>query len=261
MPCAGGPSSGYLVASGDTRLLLDCGPGVATAVHTRIDPRALDAVLVSHMHVDHCHDLLPLGKGLVARGGPAHWSGRVALHVPPGAYEVLCAHNRLFPVAPPHDAFESALDRVFDRVFDVREYRPADRFTVGDVTVTTAAMRHRLPCCGFRLAGPGGTLAYSGDTGYTDALVELAHEVDLLLCEATLRIPDETDHGHLSAREAGSIAAVAGARSLVLTHLSAYDAPWLDALVDDARSCYDGPVAIARPGTTVDVGSTLGSRR
>jgi ribonuclease BN (tRNA processing enzyme) len=61
-------------------------------------------------------------------------------------------------------------------------------------------------------------LAYSGDTGPTPALVELARDADVFLCEATLREPEGEPHGHLTADEAREIAAAAGARRLLLTH-------------------------------------------
>jgi ribonuclease BN (tRNA processing enzyme) len=85
MPADGQPSSGYLVEAGST-VLLDCGPGITTALSAVADPEDLDAVLISHLHSDHCYDLLPLGKALLqarARrvGGdadPAHLEARRA---------------------------------------------------------------------------------------------------------------------------------------------------------------------------------------
>jgi ribonuclease BN (tRNA processing enzyme) len=69
MPADGWPSSGYILELGGERLLLDCGPGTATALDRHVLPAELSAVLLSHLHLDHCFDLVVLGKQLVHRGG------------------------------------------------------------------------------------------------------------------------------------------------------------------------------------------------
>ena len=74
MPASGQPSSGYLVASDAAKILLDCGPGIATALGAVAAPEELSAVIVSHLHLDHCYDLLPLGKSLLARARKAAWA-------------------------------------------------------------------------------------------------------------------------------------------------------------------------------------------
>ena len=66
MPADGQPSAGYLVQTPGTSMLLDCGPGVVTALSAVVPVRRLDAVVISHLHTDHCYDLLPLGKALLA---------------------------------------------------------------------------------------------------------------------------------------------------------------------------------------------------
>ncbi len=245
MPAPGHPSSGYLARTATTAILLDCGPGVAGALPAVAHPWDLDAVLVSHLHLDHCYDLLVLGKRMVhqalAEGGPR---APVPLHVPPGGAAALRALNALFPVGHPG----SPLDHVFDVAFSLVEYPAEGTFAAGEVRVRTAPMRHALPCAGFRLESAEGSLVFSGDTGTTDVLVGLAAGADLLLCEATLREPDQTGHGHLSAAEAGAVAAAADVGELVLTHLTRHDPGWYAGLAADARSAFRGPVSVSRPG-------------
>ena len=64
------------------------------------------------------------------------------------------------------------------------------------------------------------TLAYTGDTGPSERIAELARDVDLFVCEATLETgeADGEPRGHLSAEEALDAYAASGARSLLLTH-------------------------------------------
>ncbi|MFD2419732.1 MBL fold metallo-hydrolase [Amycolatopsis pigmentata] len=258
MPADGQASSGYLVETGRTRLLLDCGPGVATALSAVVEPSALDAVVISHLHADHCYDLLPVGKSLLSTvlafpGGPAARQAElrpVPLFVPEGARELFTRWAALFPVTS-----MPLLDKAFERAFEVREYRPGDRFDVGDTTVGLHELRHVLPNCGIRVETDAATLAYTGDTGVTDAAVKLAADVDLLLAEATLTEPDQTGHGHLSGGDAGRLAARAGARELMLTHFACVEPSWTRALHQDAASAFDGPIRLARPGERITIGS------
>jgi ribonuclease BN (tRNA processing enzyme) len=98
-----------------------------------------------------------------------------------------------------------------------------------------------------RLEHEGRSLVYTGDTGPTEALVDLARGADVLLCEATFRHGDPNPPDlHLTGRQAGEYAARAGVGRLVITHVP----PWYDPedLAAEARAAYDGPVEIARPG-------------
>lgn len=255
MPAYGQPSSGYLVETGSHQFLLDCGPGIATALTAAFEPSALDAVIISHLHVDHCYDLLPLGKSLLSPFALAHFPGvsvetkadqdlpRVPLYVPAGALPMLNTWASLMTV----DTMP-LLDRVFDGGFDVREYRPDDRITIGDTTIEMIELKHTKPNCGMRITGPTGSLAYTGDTGVCDGLPRLADGVDLLLAEASLERTDVSDHGHLSAADAARAATEGGATSLVLTHLPSNDESWLTARRAEAAELFAGPTHLATPG-------------
>jgi len=265
MPRDGQPSSGYLVDSAAARILLDCGPGVATALSAVAEPSALDAVIISHLHADHCHDLLPLGKSLLsaiahypantglANTGPAN-TGPAAmpllpLYVPAGATPLLLTWQTLLTV----DSIP-LLDRVFDGAFEIREYEPGDTFTVGDATVELVGLRHAKPNCGVRVTGPDGTLAYTGDTGVTDELTRLAAGVDLLLAEASLDETDHGPHGHLSAADAARAARAGGAAELVLTHMPSTEDTHAKTKVADAARHFPGRVSAARPGARYSIG-------
>jgi ribonuclease BN (tRNA processing enzyme) len=259
MPANGQASSGYLVATDAATVLLDCGPGVATALGAVAAPDQLSAVIVTHLHLDHCYDLLPVGKSLLSRGvryprtgePPQDWAEieAVPLHVPGGARQLLQRLAALFPVTT-----APVLDRTFDLAFDVREYSPGDRFTVGDMRVSLHELRHSSPNCGIRIESAAGCLAYTGDTGVTPALATLAAGADLLLAEATLPVTDHGPHGHLSAADAARAAQTAGARTLVLTHFPSADPEWLLARRDEAARAFTGFIHLARPGMTFEIG-------
>lgn len=260
MPANGQASSGYLVATDAAMVLLDCGPGVATALGGVAAPDQLSAVIVTHLHLDHCYDLLPVGKSLLSPGvryprsgeAPQDWAEieAVPLHVPSGSTPRLRQLAALFPVTT-----APVLDRTFDLAFDVREYAPGARFTVGDMRISLHELRHSSPNCGVRIESAAGCLAYTGDTGVTPALLELAAGADLLLAEATLPVTDHGPHGHLSAADAAQVAQAAGVQSLVLTHFPSSDTEWLRARRDEAARAFTGTIHLARPGKTFEIGS------
>ena len=110
---------------------------------------------------------------------------------------------------------------MFDQVFTVLEYEPEREFTAAGIDVTPVRLPHyTLETYGFRLAADGTTIAYSGDSGPSERLVELARGSDLFVCEATLDrgIDDGQPRGHLSADEALAAAAEAGTQRVLLTH-------------------------------------------
>ncbi|TYB56649.1 MBL fold metallo-hydrolase [Nonomuraea sp. PA05] len=252
MPSHGVASSGYLVTTGAARLLLDCGPGVATALSGVIPPGSLSGVVISHLHIDHCYDLLPLGRRILSDQLTDPFAAHdvdalrpaIPLYVPAGGRDLLLGLAALFPLST-----APILDRVFELALDVREYRPGEEFELGDCLVTMHALRHALPNCGARVQGPAATLAYTGDTGVTDALHTLAADVDLLLAEATLDDTDRSRHGHLSAADAARAAQKANAAQLMLTHLPGGDAT----RKAQAEPHFDGPVHVAAPGLVHDL--------
>ncbi len=203
-PNPGGACSGHLV---DERLLLDCGPGVLAKFRERDDWPAVEAIAITHLHLDHWGDLVPWVWGSLF--GPGVGRPRPKLWLPPGA----CATLR--PLLG-----RLGGETMLERVFDVEEYEPGTSFTAAGLEVTATRVRHYdVEAHGFRVEGDR-VLAYSGDTGPCGGLLELAHAADLLLCEATLGEDDDegSPRGHLSATEARAAQHEAGARRLLLTH-------------------------------------------
>lgn len=259
MPEPGEPSSGYVVRTTDTAILLDCGPGVAGALSAIAAPADLDAVFLSHLHLDHCHDVLPVAKKIVAPyvaypgyPGSQQRPGTpvpVPLFVSPGGKQALLTLQGLFPTAT-----APMLDRALELAFDITEYDTSTSAVIGDCAVTAFPVRHAVPAWGVRVESPSGVLAYTGDTGWSDDLLELAQGADLFLCEATRREADAGPHGHLSAAQAGQLARLAGVGELILTHFSTCEPAWLRDLHADASLAFGGPVQLAAPGRVFEVG-------
>ncbi|GAB2639588.1 MBL fold metallo-hydrolase [Nocardia goodfellowii] len=233
-PAVDNACSGYLVSHARTRLWLDAGTGTLARLqrHTRLDE--LDAIWISHLHADHCADLLTAYYGL--RYADVRLTAPLPLYGPPGIADRLASFLTNGPVRSPVEA-----------AFEVHELRDGDEAHVGGLTVRAAAVEHGMPAFGARIETGGKALAYSGDTGPCAALTELATGCDLLLCEAD-GSPSEGPAVHCAPEDAGRTAAAAGVRQLVLTHVSRFLTP--EDAVRRAGGHYRGPIAHAAPGRT-----------
>jgi ribonuclease BN (tRNA processing enzyme) len=205
-PNPGGAQSGYLV-EGPGRLLLDCGPGVLARLRETQPWPKVDAIAISHFHLDHWGDLVPWTWGTTF--GPGREVARVGLHLPPGGREYLAE------LAPQLGGERD----LFERAFDVNEYAEHLASEIAGFELVPVRVQHYgIDAYGFRVSDGQATLAYSADSGPNGGLVDLARDADLFLCEATLAHGEPEPRGHLSLAEAETAFAASGARRLVVTH-------------------------------------------
>jgi len=243
------PASSYLVqapyAGRTFSLLLDLGPGAFGALYRYLDPAELDAVGLSHLHPDHCVDVC--GLYVAGRYAPTAPWRRIPVFGPSGTPERLA---RAYEVT---GASEPGLS--IAHWFDHRVWQPEQR--LGPFTVRTCRVAHPVEAYAIQVTETtesGGSLVFSGDTGPTPVLAELARGVDLLLCEAAFLADADNPPGlHLTGGQAAAIADEAAVELLVLTHIP----PWHDPeqVLAEARRVRSGPVELAAPGTRWTVGS------
>jgi ribonuclease BN (tRNA processing enzyme) len=205
-PNPGSAQSGYLI-EGEGRLLLDCGPGVLSRLRKREPWPLLDAIAITHFHLDHWGDLVSWVFG--ASFGAGREAPPPELWVPPGGRATLEEFGGLL-----------GFDTQLDRAFVLHEYAEGVPFRTASFDVTPVRLKHYDELTfGLRVTDGRSTIAYSGDTAPTQGLAELAQDADLFLCEATLATAEPADdRGHLSADEAIAAFETSGAKRLIVIH-------------------------------------------
>ena len=234
VPGPQGPASCYLIEHEGSRLLLDLGNGAFGPLQRYVDPLAIDAVVLTHLHADHCLDMTSYAVYRRVR--------RQAEPVP-----VLAPAQAAHRLAVAHDLSAAPLSDVF--AFTNLSER---RWDIGPFAITAARVNHPLETYAIRVEAGGRSMTYSGDTGRSGALITLARGSNLLLCEATFTSDvDVPPNLHLTGSEAAEHARRAEVERLVLTHLL----PWTDsmAVLGEACESFRGLTEVAAPGAGYDV--------
>lgn len=239
----GNACSCYLLEHDGFRLVLDFGNGALAELQRYGSVYDIDAVVLSHLHADHCVDMCGYYVALkYAPEGGDRPAGLIPVWGPAGTRQ---------RIADAYDTEPGDCDTVFD-FRGLLDGAPAGATTntlrMGPFTVTATRVDHPVEAYALRVEAGGSCVVYSGDTGPCEALDRLAEGCDLLLAEASFQEPrDDGVLGvHLNGRQAGESAAAARAGRLVLTHIP----PWTDADLNlaAAKAAYQGDVEVARPG-------------
>ena len=228
-PPPGGATCGYLVTHEGTSIWLDAGTGTMSRLQQHVAIGDLDAIVISHGHPDHFVDTIP---AFYARHYGKLGEPGLPFYSPPGFVD-------LISLLVSEDG-----KNVMAEAYAFTTVHGGDSFEVGSINVDVKEMTHiGVHALGYRLEADGQVLAYTGDTGPCEAVVDLARGADLLLAEASYQEDSEIFPFHLSAKQAGEHAALAGVRHLVLTHLT----PGLDPEVSQAEAAetFDGIVEVA----------------
>ncbi len=212
---------------------MDLGPGAFTAFSGESSIDQVDALMISHGHLDHCSDLLAwyhAGRYGVVRRPP------IVAYAPEGVFDRVQAFVR-------HSDEEMAM------VFDHHLVGPGDLTGVGDMSLRFAEATHPVPTVATRATVRGTSIVYTGDTGWSDDVVELARGADAMLCDATT-LEDFMPDVHCTPEVAGRMAARAGVERLLLTHLREDVAT--DRAIDQASRVFPGPISVVRAGDLIE---------
>ncbi len=212
-------------------MLIDCGATTLTALKgAEIDPGSIGWVALSHLHGDHFGGLpwLILDGQHGGRTQPLVIAGPAGVE---GRFEQ--ALGALYP-----GAVEA--ERPFGLEFlELAEREPCE---LGPAVVTPFAVSHGsgAEAYALRVQYGGRTIAYSGDTEWTDTLLDAARDADLFICECNNF--EEQVPGHLNYRTLSAKRDRLGCRRLVLTHMGAEMLAHLDEVTVEAAE--DGTVIV-----------------
>jgi ribonuclease BN (tRNA processing enzyme) len=232
----GGACTGYLVRGGGCAVLLDCGPGTLANLQRHIDPRLLDAVVITHCH-------------------PDHW---VELPVLRNVLKWVLRREHLLPVFTTAETWAMAEVVSKDAMLDT--YLPTIVKDGSDEQIGAQRWRfsrtdHPVETLAVRVDAGGRSFVFTSDTGpawHLDALAD-GTGIDLALVESTFVEATFPTDGvqHLTARAAAEMATAANVRQLVLTHLM----PGEDraAHLAEARGSFSGPLSVAGIDERYDV--------
>lgn len=237
-PDAGRACSGHLVEAGATRVLFDCGNGVLSNLGRVMDPTHLDAVFVTHAHVDHFADVYALQAAL--RYAPDGPMPPLPLFVPEGLFE------RMGALLTDHGARELA------EAFRVTELVAGVPIVIGDLAVTPVLVDHIEPTFALVADADGVRLCYTSDSAPGAAVLDAATGATALLAEATLPPPFVGRARHMTPAQAALLASEAGVATLVLTHLW----PSVDRAeaVATARELFSGHAMVADELDVIEIG-------
>ena len=217
--------SGYLLEKSGKLLLVDCGSGVlAQLARLGVDWSRLDTFLLTHHHLDHISDLLPLFTARWLMGFP-----QATVYGPEGTQEFITQMVTLFPYVKDHVSLQ------------IREIKVGTVQSIAGFEVSAFAMRHFVTSLGYKFDK---TLVICGDSEPLPALREFVNGCQLVLHECSL--PDGFPApGHATPTALGQ--ALAGVRIdwLLLTHFYPEAARRIPELIDAVRTHFHGRVSAA----------------
>jgi ribonuclease BN (tRNA processing enzyme) len=234
----GSPAVG--VKAGDIFVLLDIGSGTLRAMlQYDLNLNDIDILCLSHLHPDHVGDLVPF---LFASRYSLGYTRKTPFRLM-AAQGFTEFQKRLRDVwgewVEPPDGLLQVQEMARDR---------RDSFTMASLTITTGPVNHIASSLAYRLESGGTAVVYSGDTDWSESLIDLAGGADLLILEASNPFKVA---GHLTPEEAGRLAARARVRRLVLTHIY----PPGDAVDPAAQAAlyFSGEITVAEDGLRLRV--------
>jgi ribonuclease BN (tRNA processing enzyme) len=226
-------SAGYLLQQDGFQLLIDCGSGVLSKLQNMINPKELDAVLLSHYHPDHIADIGVLQHARLIQG-------------------FLGEKPPCLPIYG-HSINKQEFSKLtYKEITKGMAYDPNKPLSVGPFSITFLETEHPVPCYAMRIETNQRILVYTGDTSFKEEFIEFSQDADLLLCECNFYgNQNGKSAGHMTSIDAGTLAAQANVKKLILTHLPHYGD--IKQLVTEAAQHYSGEIGLASQDMVIDI--------
>lgn len=229
----------HLLEIDDFNILLDCSEGTRARLdRIKFDYYNLNAIFISHYHPDH-FDLDPFIQSFFGRSRKD--KKKLLSIYGPKNIENIFAESWNYKHRKEHYPKELG-----DLNLRFEEYGDGQKINLNGIEITPYKVVHMyMDAYSFRVKIGDRILAYSGDSGECEGLVESAKNADIFLCEAATNIGEEIMEGHLNPYQVGKIAKNADVNHLILTHYTGKDSP-KDMLKEVKKSGFVGKANIAR---------------
>ena len=199
--------SGILVEVGNQTILFDVGSGTLHRLtQTLVDVTSIDAVFITHFHIDHCSDFIPLCQTLWLSG----YQKTLKLFGPPAMREWA---RGVLEVAFPYLRGKIRIE--------LMELEERETVYIGSVAISTSVTIHgSMDTRAYKIEHEGKSVVYTGDTGPCRDVIELAQGADLLIHELNWMDGKHPEGVHTSPSELMAIVEGICPHKVVLTHLS-----------------------------------------
>jgi len=220
--------SGYLLEADNKQYLFDSGPGVLhRLIEKGVDMRKLDHLFFTHTHNDHVNDLSAIIWGNQLPGFRDH---PLFLYGPTGFEHWT------------HVLIEEILSKEFLK-FPIKVSEVTNKtFTVDNLKITTKELNH-FKNIAYRIEHDGKVIVYTGDTEYTDDLIEICKDADLVIMECGQVETDERVV-HMTPGACAKVASQANAKKIVLVHL--YPHTQKVDVISEVKKSFDGEVLLGK---------------
>jgi len=233
----------YALRSAECSIVVDLGPGSVWGLLRQVSmgPADIDAVFLTHLHMDHCSDLAPL---LFALRASTHSRSKPLMIVgPPGLNE----HYEALKVVWGHRVESSGYS------LEMIEWN-ADEYELSDIIVAAAPTDHSITNLAYRFDQREGEtgLVFTGDGEPSSELENMCRRKEHILITECALPPDVEAQGHMNPVQAAGLAARCNSKKLILSHLNPGCLP--DEVLKAAMAGFDGEVIVAEDGFVVEVG-------
>lgn len=226
-PAKDGATSCYLLEKDGFVLAIDMGSGALAKLQHYYSVMDLDAVILSHYHHDHMADI---GVLQYARLTQFYVTGK----------------DTILPIYG-HLEDEEGFAKLTHQFTKGEVYEPDKTLTLGPFSITFLKTAHPVPCYGMRITDGETSLVYTADTAFQTEWIPFAENADLLITDCNFFADqDGSVAGHMTSKEAATIAQKANVGHLLLSHLPQYGD--LQQLCTEASEFYQGTIDLATTG-------------
>ena len=229
-PEANSATSCYVVSDNQSKIVLDLGSGALSKLMKYEDINEIDDFVITHFHYDHFVDVYPLQFNAMIQQNIGKRIEPINIYTP--------------------------IDNMYSNTMSYKNstrnimFNEGPIFDINGFMVTFLKTNHVIESYAVKIKKNGKTLVYTGDTAWSDKLVEFSQNADLLVCEASLfdGMKGKVE-GHLTAGEAGKLAELSKVKKLLLTHFPHFGIHEL--LKKQATNNYNGEIILAKENLNI----------